>query len=108
MNSEEWILELEEECKNSSQRKVAAKMGYSPTTINMVLKGYYQGDLKAVEKAFKGAFQNLTVNCPAVGEITTDICRKNQREKFSAHNPQRVAVYRACRSGCPHFKGDKK
>ncbi|MCK5295926.1 MAG: XRE family transcriptional regulator [Alphaproteobacteria bacterium] len=98
-----WIKEMAAECKRSSQRKVAEKMGYSATVINMVLKGGYAGDLTAVKQAFNGVFKNATVQCPVAGEIRTDQCLKHQRASFSAHNPQSIAFYKACRAGCPHF-----
>jgi hypothetical protein len=104
--SDLWIKELKIECDKASQRAVAKKMGYSATTINMVLNGYYLGDLNAIENAFNGAFKNKTINCPILGEIAVNACQKHQKQKFSANNPQRVAIYRACRL-CSEFKGAK-
>lgn len=99
-----WISVLHQECEKTSQAKVAKAMNYSAATINLVLKGNYKGDLNAVEKAFKGVFMNEKVICTVFDELSSDMCLRYQRMKFSAVNPQRVALYKACRSGCPHFK----
>ena len=80
----DWIDALKAECAKSSQAKVAKELGYSAATISLVLKGKYAGDLKTVERKFK--------------------CVSYRRMKFSAVNPQRIALYKACRNGCPHFK----
>lgn len=100
----DWIDELKIECTKSSQAKVAKEMGYSAATISLVLKGKYTGDLSAVERTFKGCFKNALLICPVLGELSVDRCVRYQRQKFSAVNPQRVALYKACRSGCPHFR----
>ncbi len=83
-------------------------MGYSATVVNMVLKGSYSGDIKAVEMAFNGAFLNQKHTCPVAIEISADECLKHQRMGFSAHNPQRVAFYKACRGGCPYYLKEKE
>lgn len=100
----DWIHELKAECAKTSQNAVAKQMGYSGATISLVLKGTYTGDLNAIERTFNGVFKNAVVDCPVMGELSTDKCTYYQRMKFSAVNPQRVALYKACRNGCPHFK----
>ena len=77
---------------------------YSAATISLVLKGRYAGDLSAVERTFNGCFKNALLICPVLGELSVDRCIRYQKQKFSAVNPQRVALYKACRNGCPHFK----
>ncbi len=97
-----WLTVLQQHCQATSQTKVAAKIGYSPAAVNQVLKDKYKGDLKAVESAVKGAFMGNTVTCPVLGDIGSNKCQSHQRRKFANTNPQRVALYRACRAGCPH------
>lgn len=63
----DFIEELRDVCKQQSQRVVAEKMGYSHTTISLVLNGKYAGNLKTVEKAFNGAFKSAAVICPILG-----------------------------------------
>ena len=100
----DWISELKAECAKTSQARVAKEMGYSAATISLVLKGRYAGDLSAVERTFNGCFKNALLICPVLGELSVDRCIRYQKQKFSAVNPQRVALYKACRNGCPHFK----
>lgn len=100
----DWLDALKAECAKSSQAKVAKELGYSAATISLVLKGKYAGDLKTVERKFKGCFLNASLICPVMGEMSVDKCVCYRRMKFSAVNPQRIALYKACRNGCPHFK----
>jgi hypothetical protein len=98
----DWIDILRARCAETSQARVADKIGYSPAVISTVLKGTYAGDLTAVEKAVRGAFMGATVDCPVLGAIASNRCLEEQRKPFAATNPHRVTLYRACRSGCAH------
>lgn len=49
-----------------------------------------------------------TVHCPILGELAADRCLTTQLEPFSAANPLRVALYRACRGGCPNSRLGEK
>ncbi|BAE49253.1 hypothetical protein [Paramagnetospirillum magneticum] len=99
-----WIEALARACDEASQKKVAARVGYSPATLSYVLNARYTGDLGAVEQAVKGALMAETVNCPVVGELACDACLVHQRAPWAPHNPQRIAFYRACRAGCPNSR----
>lgn len=106
---DDWIQVLAAACeRHKSQKKVAELIGYSPAVVNQVLKGAYKGDIGAVEQAVKGAFMALTVDCPVCGELPAQRCLEYQRLPFAATNPQRVQLYRACRSGCPNSRRDDK
>ncbi len=98
---EDWLDTLADEARRSSQARVAAKIGYSPGVVNQVLGGTYKGDLTAVQKAVEGAFMDGTVECPVMGTLAGNKCLTIQRRKFAGTNPQRVQLWRACRSGCP-------
>ncbi len=102
MSGADWIIVLREACERASQSVVARKLGYSPSTINRVLRGAYAGDISRIEQAVRGALMGATVDCPIVGEIPRHRCLANQRQPWAATNPTRVQLYRACRSGCPH------
>lgn len=98
----EWVEALAVECSMSSQNKVSARIGRSGSLISMVLANRYKGDLEAVEELFNGAFRNVRVDCPALGTIPANECRK-WREKgrqFVNVNALRIRMYRAC-AGCP-------
>jgi len=99
-----WLKRLREECGRASQTKVAAMLGYSAAVVNQVLQGSYEGDLRAVQKAVEGVFMGAKVNCPVLGVLAANRCVAIQRRPFAATNPTRIALYRACRSGCPHSR----
>lgn len=100
----DWVRVLAEQCDASSQAKVAKRVGYSPATVSYVLKARYAGDMRAVEKAVRGAFMAATVDCPVLGALPSNTCLENQRRPFAATNHIRVQLYRACHGGCPHSK----
>lgn len=100
-----FVSELRKVCEETSQAKVAKAIGYSAATVNLVLKGNYKGDLNAVEKAFRGAFNAETVTCPILGETPSNKCISIQRQPFAATNHQRVLLFKACKT-CPNRKGE--
>lgn len=98
---QDWLTVLAEACRDSSQAAVAARIGYSATVVNQVLKGKYTGDLRAVEQAVRGALLSYTIECPVLGALPAHLCLEHQRRPFAATNPLRVRLYRACRT-CTH------
>ncbi|SNS38690.1 hypothetical protein SAMN06265365_1602 [Tistlia consotensis] len=99
-----WLLALARACDATSQARAAEAIGYSPAVVSTVLKGRYAGDLTRVEAAVRGAFMAEVVACPVLGEIPTQRCLAEQRKPFTPSNHERVRLYRACRSACPHSK----
>ena len=99
-----WLEVLRDQCDKTNQAAVSRALNYSPAVINQVLKGTYKGDLQRVEIAVKGLYMNEIVDCPMVGEIANHICLNYQKQPFSAINPLRVQLYKACRGGCPHSR----
>ncbi|MGA9722692.1 MAG: helix-turn-helix transcriptional regulator [Candidatus Binatus sp.] len=104
MREAEHIARLRAECERTSQTAVAKLIGYSPTVVNRILKGNYEGDAAAVQKAIEGALMGATVMCPVLREIAANRCLEIQGQPFAATNPTRVALFKACRSGCPHSR----
>ena len=100
----DWIDALAAACDAASQARVAPRLGYSAATLSYVLAGSYKGDVAAVERRVRDTLMRRTVTCPVQGAIGGDDCVRNQSLPYSCHNPQRVALYRACRSGCPHSR----
>lgn len=98
----DWIEELRAACERLGQKEIGKRVGYSPTVLSQVLKGKYPGDMERVRVQVEGALMGREVDCPMLGEITLDVCRSHQNRRFSATNPLRVQMYRACRNGCPH------
>ena len=104
----DWLKALRNECKRTSQRRVAQLIGYSPTTVSQVLSGTYNGDLNSIEQAVKGALMGATVECPVIGEIPRNRCIDHQRRagRFAATNPLRVQLHNQC-PVCPHASPGK-
>lgn len=100
--TEPWIEVLRRECTATSQARVARRLGYTQATVSAVLQGTYRGNLDRVHAAVEGALMNAQVECPVLGLISRARCVEIQRRPFTPTNPANVALYRACRSGCPH------
>ena len=100
----DWIASLRSECERTTQTAVARRLGCSPSTVNQLLKGTYKGDLVRFETIVRGELMRETVSCPVLFEITKRRCLDEQSRPFAATNPQRVATWRACRSGCPQSR----
>jgi hypothetical protein len=98
------VLRLAEECAGSSQGKVAGKLGRSPALVSHVLRGNYKGDMAAVEDVVRGKLMRATIQCPALGELSTASCRDWMAlsRNYSNENSERVRMYRACRR-CPRM-----
>lgn len=87
--------------KGSSQAKVAARLKVSDATVSNALKGRYIGNVDRLAERIRGELLKATVGCPVLGEISARICQDEREKPFSAHNPQAVRLWRACR-GCPN------
>jgi hypothetical protein len=97
-----WIEVLRAACAASTQPAIAARIHYSTTVVNQVLKGSYKGNLQRIERAVQGALMGSVVDCPVVGSIPQQKCMEHQRAPFRATNHMAVQLYNACRGGCPH------
>lgn len=100
----DWVHVLAEACNMESQAAVAKRIGYSGSTVNQVLANTYAGDLDRLEQIVRGALMAETVICPRLGETSRDVCLGWQRRPFSTASSNAVAMYQACRSGCPHSR----
>lgn len=102
----DWILVLATACDATSQAEVAARLGRSKTLVSLTVNGRYTRDLRAVEQTVRGVLMAATVNCPVVGELSTDQCLQHQQARGASHNPQRVMFNRAC-PHCEHANANK-
>jgi len=91
---------LKQACKETSQAAVARKLGYSATTVNLVLKDKYTGDIEKVYRTIKVRLGKSNVECPVLGEISSSKCAEEQAKPFSTANAQRVQLFKSCRT-CP-------
>lgn len=102
----DWVAILAEMADRASQARAGKEIGYSGSVINAVLKRSYNGDLAAVEKAVRGRFMAMTVNCEVLGEIGAHTCLEHQAraKTFSGSSSLRVQLARACKGACPHSR----
>ncbi len=105
----DWVEALARECEASSQSKIAARLGRSPALVSQVLRNSYKADLAGVEQVFRGVFESLTLDCPALGTIAANACRDWQLKanRFVNVNSLRVRMYRACHA-CPRLNRSGK
>ncbi|CQR43683.1 conserved hypothetical protein [Thiomonas sp. CB3] len=96
-----WTQALADACAATSQREVAALIGYSESVISQALAGKYRGDIKRVRAAVEGALLGATVDCPVLGPIPRQRCIEHQRRPFAPTNPTRVQLWRTCPT-CPN------
>jgi hypothetical protein len=104
----DWIVALAQACTQTGQRRAAEAIGYSGSLVSAVLRRRYAADLSRVETAVRGAFMAQVVTCPVMGTLPTNECLEHQRRPITAArgNNCYVRLYRACRNGCPHARGD--
>ena len=100
----DWIIVLDEQCKATSQGRVATKLKYSSSAIGQIRKGIYRGAYDRVELAVRGAFMSGKVDCPALGTIAAQLCVSHMRNARTPllSNSHRVRMLKACRD-CPRF-----
>lgn len=103
----DWVLQLAKLCDEKSQTAAARDIGYSNGTVNQVINNKWTSGTAKIEAAVRGLLMNQNVNCPVLGEIATHTCIETQRRPFRPTNSTRVQLYKACRAGCPNFKGHK-
>ncbi|TNF21843.1 MAG: hypothetical protein EP318_06115 [Rhodobacteraceae bacterium] len=102
----DWVELLAQACTHESQNKVAKRLGYSPTVVSNVLSKKYAASLEAVEDKVRGVYDRKTVDCPALGELPSNQCRKwrTKARKLNSANAMNVTMFRAC-NRCPLHKG---
>jgi hypothetical protein len=102
----DWVDALARACDETSQNKVAVKMERSAALVSNVLRNRYSADTGIVEDLVRGHFMREVVDCPALGEIGKQVCRRwrGKAANFENVNSQTVTMYRAC-NRCPIHKG---
>jgi len=100
----DWVLVLAEACNMENQTAVGRRLRYSGPTVSQVLSNSYGGDMESFEQVVRGVLMAETVICPRLGETSRNVCQTWQRRPFSTASSNAVAMYQACRSGCPHSR----
>lgn len=106
----DWVAELSSACAMTSQNRVAKQLGVSAAMVSTVLANKYPGDMGRIEDLVRGHFMNGTINCHALGEIPTNVCRdwREKARNFGSANSQRVQMFRACNACAHNQQGEQK
>ena len=96
MNGMEAKTLLKETINERGAARVAADLGYSRTTISMVLNGKYPSSTEKILKRVVETYGTAIVECPVLGPITIKKCSHHKRQPFAATNQLRSRLYRAC------------
>ncbi|MGJ8609676.1 MAG: hypothetical protein ACSHWY_01185 [Octadecabacter sp.] len=93
---------------NSSQNKVAKRLGYSTAVVSQIISKKYPGDLQGIAQRVRMILMGSTVECPVDGTIpeTTCVEWKNNAKTLTSSNPTVVKMFRQCRK-CPEYTGVK-
>ena len=79
------------------QTTVVRALGYSVSAVNQVLKGNYKGDLTNVLKRVNEVY----------GATTIQRCAAERRKPFAMTSPQRVRLFKECRTCRAHRSLDR-
>lgn len=103
-----WLGRLQQECERRGQSAVARELGLSPATVSLVLRGKYPADDRAIREKVERQYGEDHAACPELGMISFKVCAGHQAQGFSTASPQRARIWRACRSGCRHYKDGRE
>ena len=105
----DWVAALAQAADaTASQSAIGKRIGISASAVSAIIANNYSGSTRIVEAKVRGALMSQRVECPVLGSLARNDCVANQSLPFSAANPQRAQLYKACRSGCPNaMKGTK-
>ncbi|MBK0397302.1 XRE family transcriptional regulator [Kingella sp. Marseille-Q4569] len=93
--NEGWFALLKARIAAASLRQVAAELGYSGTTLSLIVHGKYAGKTDRVAAAVAARYE--TVACPYQGKtIPLHECRDTASGKAPTHNPIKMQQWLAC------------
>ncbi|MDQ2822431.1 MAG: helix-turn-helix domain-containing protein [Pseudomonadota bacterium] len=100
-----WLEMLRAEAARTTIAAVAVRLGYSRTTISLVMAGKYPGSTEKIAAASLAALEPvLAVSCPYLGiQIELATCQEHANQRVPTHNPSKMHHWRACHQ-CPNFK----
>jgi hypothetical protein len=102
----DWIRVLVESCEEHSLRGTAEKLNLSPASVSLAVNRKRE-NLDFIKAKVETVLMVTIVTCPVMGVMGKADCEREQAKPFSSANPLRVQLYRACRNGCPHFRGGR-
>ena len=97
--AEDWFAALKDEAERGNLRALGEKLGYSKTSLSMILRGTYPGKTDKAAAAVRDVL--MRYRCPHSGEVVSVVvCRSIADEPPPTHNPIKMQQWRACQS-CP-------
>lgn len=102
LRSQNWFQALNEHVGKSTISEVARQIGYSRSTVSLVLSGKYDGGTDAIAAKVLETFTDH-VTCPFLSaDITVGSCNDYQSRPMPTSHPRDLDHWMACRDGCPH------
>ncbi|MEL7114004.1 MAG: hypothetical protein AAGP08_00185 [Pseudomonadota bacterium] len=71
-----WIIALADERDATSQNLAAERIGFSGSAVSQALSNTYGRPLDNIRHAVERTIMNGPVDCPELGEISQDMCRR--------------------------------
>ncbi|OHX21215.1 helix-turn-helix domain-containing protein [Chromobacterium sphagni] len=100
-----WLPLLRAEVERTSIGQAAKLLGYSRTTVSLVLAGKYPGQTERVAGAVLNTLGRVA--CPYLGrDLTPDECKAQSTSQAPTHNPLKLAHWRACQRCQNRCKGE--
>lgn len=97
--TEQWFKTLKEQCDTKTARVVAQELGYSKTTLSLILNGHYVGKTDRVCDAVLLRYH--FVECPHLRKmLRVHECVSLATSPAPTHNPIKMQQWRACQN-CP-------
>jgi len=95
-----WLALLRAEAKRTSNVAVAKRLGYSRTTISLVLAGRYPGGTERIAAAVLAELDAR--DCPYLQQSIQAVeCHDIAFGSAPTHHPMKLAHWRACQH-CPN------
>lgn len=99
----DWVKALAGKCDETSQARAANLVGYSSTTLSLVIGNRYAGDMAAVEERVRATVMSQSIRCPELGDLDLAQCLdwRKRATDFQPTSTLRRMMFDACRA-CPH------
>lgn len=98
MTSSDLMTLLRQKISETSQAHVARMLEISGSALSQLMGGTYKAAPDSILERVREVYGGISVECPVLGEITLARCAQEQKRPFAATNPQRVRLYRECRT----------
>lgn len=82
--------------ETGSKKAAASRIGIDRASVSTLLANKYPANIRRMEQKIMACC--ATVECPVLGTIESAECQKQREMPFISSNPQRISLYRACRS----------